>query len=338
MQKLKLGPAWIDDETASRFLTPKIAYDCVQKALIHHHHGETVQPLKQYVRPGGRSNESEKGRLISMPAYIDEKGGALGTKLIAGFPKNIKYGLPRASGLVILNCSFTGQVKAIFDCQTISARRTAATVALSFDHLAPAPGDRRVGILGGGPINQETVRSLLDQDREIDTISIFDPLRERQQKISGLVRELSSSVEVKTPRSPKECVTASNVIIAATTGVKGYIKNDWIPDENCLIIPISLDDCEPEVLLAADKVIVDDFLQSNREEKLLHSLTRSGAFTRDQIYAELGEILAGRKPGREGREKIYVNLMGLAVEDIAVASELFNIIEAYNILKNGSFS
>ncbi len=94
-------------------------------------------------------------------------------------------------------------------------------------------------------------------------------------------------------------------------------------EDGWLFVGLSLDDARPEVMLSADKVIVDDFEQACREEKLLHRLVQQGRFSREQIYATLGEIVDG-KPGRErATEKIYVNPMGMAVEDIATGARVY---------------
>ena len=93
-----------------------------------------------------------------------------------------------------------------------------------------------------------------------------------------------------------------------------------------MLIPLSLDDCTEDVPLAAEKIVCDDFAQCNREEKLLHKLTQKGKLRREDIYAELGQIVSGQKPGREGNERIYANLMGMAIEDIAVAARVYRAI------------
>ena len=77
-----------------------------------------------------------------------------------------------------------------------------------------------------------------------------------------------------------------------------------------LLIAISLDDCTPEVFLSADQVVVDDFDQCCREEKLLHRLVQLGRFSRAKVAATLGEVVAGLEPlsNRPGTTT-YVNPM-----------------------------
>jgi ornithine cyclodeaminase len=83
-------------------------------------------------------------------------------------------------------------------------------------------------------------------------------------------------------------------------------------------------DVHKDVFLNADKVVVDDWEQSNREKKIINQLVMEGRFSREQLHAELGEVLAGRRPGRESDDEIIVlNPMGMAVTDIACAAEVY---------------
>jgi ornithine cyclodeaminase len=83
-------------------------------------------------------------------------------------------------------------------------------------------------------------------------------------------------------------------------------------------------DVHKDVFLGADKVVVDDWDQCNREKKLINQLVLDGLFSRDRLHAELGEIVSGRRPGREHDDEIILlNPMGIAVEDIACAAELY---------------
>jgi ornithine cyclodeaminase len=83
-------------------------------------------------------------------------------------------------------------------------------------------------------------------------------------------------------------------------------------------------DVHRDVFLGADKVVVDDWDQCNRERKLLNELVLEGAFSREQLHAELGEVVAGRRPGRERDDEIILlNPIGIAVEDVACAAEVY---------------
>lgn len=313
------GVVWIPDEIVGRILTYEMALAAVTEALACHARSEVIQPLKPYLRPKGREGERHGGRFIAMPALVGGSVQSVGLKWISGFPANIERGLPRASGLIVLNDLETGVPIAVMDCATVSARRTAAVASLCFDLLGPRE-QRRLAIIGAGPINTEVVRSLASRSREIATVDVFDPRQDRAEALARLTNQVG--LRAVTCTSAEACVRNANVIITATTGAKDYIRREWL-GATWLIVALSLDDFKPEVLLGADKVLCDDFDQCAREEKLLHRLVRNNEFGKDRLYAELGEVVIGRRPGREGRETIYVNPMGIAAEDIATAAAVY---------------
>lgn len=311
---------WISDQVASRIVTAGFAYDAVLEALRVHAAGDFVQPPKPIVRPGGAENEYERGFLAGMPAYVGGCFDVLGAKLITGFPINLTRGIPRASGVIVLFDTTTGAPLAIVDCRTISARGVAAASSICIDCLG-AKTNLRVAVLGAGPIAHETVISLfVTRSRPIDSVLIFDPVGDRARAIVEAVSPFTD-VPVQLAPSARHCLADANVVIAATSGAKGYVRPDWLTD-GWLIIALSSDDFEPEIVLSADKVICDDFVQNNQEDMLLARLVRSGAIGQERLHGELGQIVAGRIAGREGGERIFVNPTGMAIQDLAIAARV----------------
>lgn len=311
---------FIKDDDVDRLLTQELACAAVEKGLVAHANGQCEMPLKPYIRPGGREHETSRGRYIAMPAWVGGDVGAVGVKWIASMPSNLARGLARASGLVILNDVDTGVPIAIMECATLSARRTGAVAALAWRHLGIAADV--VSIIGAGPIGEEVILALNAQSKAVGEFRLFDldqtralRLRDRIQNRLNCALEVASSLE--------QCFDGATSIITATTASKGYIETAWVRDAR-LMVPLSLDDFKADALLSADKVVVDDFDQCVREEKLFHQVFRDGRFKREQVYAQLGQIVAGHKKGRIGSERIYVNCMGLAVEDIAVAKAVYD--------------
>jgi ornithine cyclodeaminase len=102
-----------------------------------------------------------------------------------------------------------------------------------------------------------------------------------------------------------------------------YIPYEWL-QKGAFISNTSIMDVQKDVFLKADKVIVDDWDQSNREKKIINQLVIEGLFSREQLHAELGEIVSGLKAGRESDDEIIIlNPMGMAIEDIACARSIY---------------
>jgi 2,3-diaminopropionate biosynthesis protein SbnB len=313
---------WLSSRDCRNLLTADMAYEAVRQALACHARGDFQQPLKPYIRPLGHEREYEGGRFIAMPGYLAEPLHVAGIKWISGFPSNVDRGLARASGILVLNSVETGIPLAVMDCTAVSAWRTAAVAAIAFDLLAPQV-PRKVGILGSGPIARAILEALVSRhERNIARLHLFDLRSDRARE---LARELSgsSSHPLHVCDSSKECVEEANVVVTATTASRPYIQREWV-GPGMLIIALSFEDCTEELFLAADKVVVDDFDQACREGKFLHRLVQAGRFSRERVHAELGELVVGAKPGRECPEEIiYVNPMGMAIEDVALAHAVY---------------
>lgn len=237
---------WISEEQATRLVTSSLAYESTMEALKLHAARDFEQPLKPYVRPGGRTEEFERGRLITMPAYLGGNFETLGAKLITGFPANINRGLPRASGLIVLFDPINGAPIAVMGCRAISANWTAAVAAICVDMLA-ATEPLRIAILGAGPIAHETISGLLvTRPRKIDRITLYDP---REERAAGVVRCVQPYTDTPVLLAPSAhgCVNSANVVITATTGAKEYIELDWMKGP-WLAIALSLDDFKSEVV------------------------------------------------------------------------------------------
>ncbi len=319
--RLEEGRLRLSEAVVDQVLAPLMAKEAVRDALVCHAKGDCVQPLKPYVRPRGRSGEYAGGRFIAMPAYVGPPVDAAGIKWIAGFARNVEMGRPRASAMLMLNSVVTGSIIAEMDCGVLSARRTGAVAAICVELLAVS-GSKRVALLGAGPINHAVVEALAHLSGSVERFRVYDPRRDRvKQMRDGFGR--TAMPPITASRSPQECVRDAQVVVAATTGGKSYLEREWI-GPGTLLVMLSLDDPTPELFLGADKVIVDDFDHCNREQKLIHRLVEDGRFNRRRVHAELGEIVAGMIPGREGDEEIIlVNPMGMAIEDITVGKAVY---------------
>jgi ornithine cyclodeaminase len=111
--------------------------------------------------------------------------------------------------------------------------------------------------------------------------------------------------------------------VTATVAERPWLPYTWL-SPGCFFSNVSIMDVHKDVFLSAAKVVVDDWDQCNREGKMFHQLTGDGRFSREQLHAELGQILTGDRPGREtDTEVILLNAMGMAVNDVACAQAIY---------------
>jgi len=284
----------------------------VEEALRLKGLGKTEMPPK----PGIHTRPD--AFIHAMPAYLPNLKAA-GMKWVSGYPDNFKKGLPYISGLLILNDPETGIPIAVMDCTWITAMRTGAVTAVAAKYLA-RPDASVIGIIGCGVQGRSNLEALAAVLKKITTVKAYDARPESQK---AYVEEMGKKFKfnVVGVGSPKEAVTSSDVVVTAVPIAKDpqpVIEDSWLKP-GALAAPVDLDTLwKAEVMQKVDKFCVDDTPQILRfkSEGYLKSLP--------EIYADLGEIVAKKKPGRQNdKEKIMSMNLGLALEDVAVAIHIY---------------
>jgi 2,3-diaminopropionate biosynthesis protein SbnB len=296
--------------------------DAVTAAFALHARGRTVQPLKPYLR--WRADGHIADRIIAMPAYVGGEHPAAGLKWIGSKHDNPeRTGLERASAVIVLNDPETHVPVAVMEGALISAARTAAVTAVAARHLA-ARGFRELSCVGCGPIGRRQVLTLLEQFPAVATVWLYDL---KQTAAVGLAEALAAAhpkVEVRIAADAESAVRAGEVIVTATVADRPWLPAAWL-GPGAFLSNVSIMDAARDVFLSADKVVVDDWDQCNREGKIIHQLTTEGSFSKERLHAELGQIVVGDRPGREhDAEVILLNAMGMAVIDIACAKAVYD--------------
>ena len=286
----------------------------LEKAFDEKGHGRVEMPPKPGIHPGGGDNF-----IHAMPAYIPALKSA-GIKWVSGFPENTKKGLPYITGLLILNDPVTGIPLAVMDCIWITAMRTAAASAVAAKRLA-RPESTKLGILGCGVqglSNTEALSVLFP----IEEIFAYDIIPEAIEKYCQKTQE-KLGLKVTPVQRPQEAVSGCDLVVTAGPILKQphkTIKAGWL-DEGAFASLVDFDSYwDPAALKEVDKFCTDDMEQ--------FEYYKSIGYFQDipPIHADLGELVAGLKPGRESAEErtIACNL-GLALDDMAVAPTIFNL-------------
>lgn len=295
--------------------------EALNDGLIAHSEGKTVQPLKPYLRVAGKQGHIAD-RIIAMPAHVGDPGLS-GIKWIGSKHDNpAERGKERASAVIVLNDPESNYPVAVLEGSLISAWRTAGVTCLAARHLARA-GFSEVALVGCGLIGSTQITALLEQFDCIQQVHLHDRRPEAAHALAERIGREHPSVKTHVTETAEEAVRAGDLVVPCTVTSEPYIVADWIKP-GALLCNVSIMDVHKDVFLKADKVVVDDWDQSNREKKIINQLVLEGSFSREQLHAELGEILAGTRPGRTDDDEIIVlNPMGMAVEDIACAGAVY---------------
>ncbi len=294
--------------------------EAVEEALACHARGDMVLPSKTVVRWGDPETEATKGRINAMPGYLGGKVGKVGIKWIGSSPLNPKtHNLPRASGILILNDPETKLPLAIMDSTIISAMRTGAAGGLGVKYLA-RKDSRIMGIIGAGVQARTQAMAATIAFPHLEKILIFDILPDRSE---NWCKEMAA--RLNTPCSPaksaEEAVRESDFFVTVTTAHSPIVKAEWIKPGHTFIHMAGYED-EVAVVKKADKIVLDSWTEvHHRGLQTVYLAYEQGLITEKDIYAEIGEIIIGKKKARESeKEFIYYNTVGMGIEDIAFGS------------------
>ncbi len=307
----------------------------IREVFALHGSGQTILPDEAYL---GWVNEAhEQVRNLNMPAYIGGSFQMAGTKIINGNPGNPRRGYDRASGLTLLYDPLTTRVLCLMESAYISSLRTASVTALSVE-LLQGKAIECVAVIGAGILAQAHISLLAKRLPALRQVWLFDTERARaealQQRLAPMLQE--RAVTFQLAASAEEAIRRAQLVIPVTTVTQGYIPFTWL-QPGTIIVNISLDDVLPDVVLQADKVIVDDWhLVQSDSRRLLGRMYRDGQVVGPddlpqegrgdsrRINAQLGDLVLGRRSGREHEDEIIlVNPFGLAIEDMACATRVY---------------
>ena len=301
----------------------------IEAGFRSHAAGDFVQPLKPYLRSPRTQHIAD--RIIAMPAWIGGDRPVAGLKWIGSKHDNpAKRGMERASAVIVLNDPETNYPMAILEGGLLSAMRTAAVTGIATRHLA-RKGFDEAAIIGCGPIAERQAQMLIEQFADVKALRLFDLRAAAANALAAQLRQRFDALTVTVADSAEAAVRDCPVVITCTVTDKPYLPFDWL-SRGTFLANVSIMDVERDVFLKVDKVVVDDWDQSNREKKIINLLVEAGEFSREHLHAELGEIIVGSKPGRETDEEIILlNPMGMAIDDIACAQAILGRAEDRNV-------
>lgn len=296
------------EDVVNTGLTIKETITIVEEVFKEHGYKQYENPPKPGIHP------KNDAFIHAMPAYLKRKAIA-GMKWVSGYSSNVSCGLPNIMGMIVLNDVDTGQPLAIMEGGLITAMRTAAVSSVSAKYLA-LPGASTIGIVGAGVQGRYHLSALKEVLPGIKTVKVFD-IHEPTLKLYVERFDAAMPFKVDAARSIEDAIIDADVIVTATGKLESAIyRAEWVK-AGALILPVHMFGWDRKVLTAADKFIVDDWVQ------ISIYFQQHGKFylPLPDLFAELGAIVVGKKPAREGTEETIINFnLGIAIHDIAVAS------------------
>jgi alanine dehydrogenase len=245
-------------------------------------------------------------------------------KINANFPQNAnRFGLPLIQGVVFLADAQNGYPLAIMDSMEITIRRTGAATAVAAKYLA-RPDSKSILVCGCGNQGRVSVQAL-SKIFSLEQVFAYDIDDSRAQRFAN---ELSAELKiaVETTSDLAEAMKRSDICVTCTPSTRFFLKQEY-SQPGAFIAAVGADseakqELEP-ALLAQNKTVVDIVDQCASIGELHHAIA-SDLMSKQNVHAELGEVVAGIKPGRTSSDEIIIfDSTGMALQDVITAATVY---------------
>ncbi len=291
----------------------------IEAALAMQGRGETVIEPRVHLEP----RSGAEGHFNVLRGAIGGDIGMAWVKVVGDFVGNYRLGLPSELGLLCLFDPGTGAPAAVIDASGITDMRTGAVTAVGAKYLAPK-NPKVLGHIGARGTAYWNVR-LLDRLFGFETIRVHSRrAASRDEFAMRLTRELGKQVVATTDW--RSCVEGADIVVEASrlSAPEPLLRTEWIKP-GALVIPYgTMSAVELSLTGIMSKIVVDDWGQCRAGKfGALRAHVEAGKLTQDTLHAELGQIVAGLRPGRESeQETILLWHRGLSLSDIALGHAL----------------
>ena len=297
-----------------RLMSMDECIDAVEKAFRDHALGRSISPgiLGSHV-PGG-------GFHVKTAGLVADRQSVFVAKVNANFPGNpSRFGLPTIQGVIVMYDAINGRPLAILDSIEITSIRTAGASAVAARHLAR--GDAATAtVCGCGEQGRSQVRALT-RVRPIRQVLAFDTDFAKAERYA---QELSDELDVGiTPVGELGTKTRrSDIWVTCTTSRRWFVGREHVAPGS-LVLAVGADNEEKQEIepaLLAESTVVTDVLDQCAAIGDLHHALELGEMRREDVHAELADVVSGRRPGRQRDDEIIVfDSTGTALQDVAAA-------------------
>jgi len=313
-------------------LDPHTCIEAMERAFTAYSTGRAQLPsvIQLDVPENHGEIHVKAGHVLGWPYYA--------VKIVSGFLGNPKLGLAANDGMVVVFDAKTGETAAILlDNGFITDLRTAAAGAVAARHLS-RKNVGTVAVIGTGGQARYQVK-MLALVRALGEVRVWgrDP-----HKAQGCVDDLGKCREIPAcnfavTESIKEAVDGADIVITVTASREPLLRAKWLKP-GVTVIAVGSDapdkqELDVAVLLLADKIVADSLPQCLHLGEIHHAV-EYGAIRKEKVHAELGEVIAGLKPGRTSDDEIIIcDLTGIGAQDVAAAALVLERAKAAEIGK-----
>jgi ornithine cyclodeaminase/alanine dehydrogenase-like protein (mu-crystallin family) len=297
------------------------AVEVVKRAFIELSTGSAYVPLRIAL-----PQPEHDGVTLVMPGYLSDSE-SLAVKVVSVHDRNAECNLPRINAVVIVIDPGTGQAVAAMEGGYLTALRTGAGSGAATELLARQ--DAEVAAIFGAGAQARTQALSLTAVRPIKRLWIYSRRREQVDEMIVEMRpQLGPSIELLAADSPSQAVREALVVCVATTSstpvFDGADLRPGVHVNGVGSYKPEMQEVDCVTLRRASKIVVDSREAAMAEAGDLIIAIGRGEIRPSDIYAEIGEIAAGLKPGRQDDDEItYFKSVGNAAQDVAVAHAIY---------------
>lgn len=296
-----------------------LAIEAAEKGMLAHRAGQVMFPEKIVQI----FNQETQERINCLPATLLDEN-VCGVKWVSVFPPNVeRFGMQNLTAVFLLSEIEKGFPLAVMEGTMASNIRVGAMGAIAAKHLAPQDA-KKIGFIGSGEqakmhlLAMKTVRPSLSECCVAAKTS-----QEERDFIDQLQPILPEMTFVPTDTNGERATEGADIIVTATSAQAPLLKAAWMKPGSFYSHIGGWED-EYGVAKQCEKIVCDDWETVKHRTQTLSRMYQDGELRDEDVYADLDELVAGEKPGREGPdERIYFNAVGLSFVDVAIAVAMF---------------
>ncbi len=297
----------------------RMAIDVVESVLLAYRHGDVLFPEKIVQI----FDEQTQERINCLPATL-LKEKICGVKWVSVFPPNVpRFGIQNLSAVFVLSEIDRGFPIAVLEGTLASNMRVGAMGALAAKHLAPEQA-RSIGFIGSGEQARMHLLAMKSVRPSLRECRVSAKLPEEEQDFIAELAPLLPDMEfVATASDGERAMEGADILVTATSAQAPLLKAAWMKPGSFYSHVGGWED-EYAVALQCDKIVCDDWDTVKHRTQTLSRMYKDGELSDDDIHADLVDIVAGDRPGRESdTERAYFNAVGLAYVDVALALAMY---------------
>lgn len=295
----------------------------IEQAFRYYTEGKTVTPVRSAL-----TEKKLDAVTLYMPSYVEDSKH-MGIKIVSVFPHNREKGKPTVQGVTLLTDAATGEHVAMLNATYLTVLRTGASSGVATKYLART--DSKIcAVLGCGAQAFGQVQAVMEV-RELKQLLLYNRNRTKAEDLKKRILELYPDWrgDIVICDQPDKAVQVSDIVICSTRATSPIFDGDSLsPGTHINAIGSYLphmQEIDLTTLRRSSKIVVDTL------EGVLHEAgdflipMEKGEWSHDEIYAELGEIVTGRKNGRQADKEITLfKSVGVAFLDLVVAKAVYD--------------